>query len=166
MKIIFVTGPSFSGKSIYIRNELPDTKVININVFNKVAEAAYNNEELEELGLNAYYYCREALQNTIRAAEEDDTIVLECQLLGKEDRSFFVKAVREVTDAPIELVLMWPEEEKIYKLLDGEQTLVNLHLFEKSMLEMPHIEEGFAAISIIHPEFEDTDWNTMVRKSS
>ena len=118
MKTIFVTGPSFSGKSIYIRNELPDTKVININVFNKVAEVADNNDELEELGLNAYYYCREALQNTIRASGEDDTIVLECQLLGKEDRAFFIKAVREVTDAPIELVLMWPEEEKIYKLLE------------------------------------------------
>lgn len=165
MKILFVTGPSFSGKSIYIRREYPEAKVVNINVFKKMAEAADSNEELEMMARNAYYYCREGLMNTIRSAKENDVVVLECPLLSRRSREFYLQAVREVTDNRVECVLMCPDEDKIRELLSDHPTLVNLHVYEKSKLEMPAIEEGFYAVTVVHPDFEDTDWNTLVRKN-
>ena len=164
MKILFVTGPSFSGKSIYIRKEYQNAKVVNISVFKKSADAAETNEELEEIARNAYFYCREALMNTIRKASDQDTVVLEAQLLSKKARTFFLDAVREVTDAPVECVLLCPDEKKISELLKDHPTLISLHEYEKEKLEIPSNEEGFAAVTEIFPEFEDTDWFALVKK--
>lgn len=165
MKILFVTGPSFSGKSIYIRKEHKDAKVVNINVFKKVVDVADTNEELELLAKNAHYYCREALMNTIRSAKDEDTVILEAPLLTKQARAFFLDAVREVTDTPVECVIMAPDEEKIHALLADHPTLINLHLYEKDKLERPDNEEGFAEVTVVFPDFEDTDWNQLVRKN-
>jgi hypothetical protein len=165
MKILFVTGPSFSGKSIYIRKEYKDARVVNINVFKKSADAAETNEELEEIAKNAYFYCREALMNTIRKASENDTVVLEAQLLSKKARTFFLNAVREVTDTPVECVLLCPDEKKIRDLLKDHPTLISLHEYEKDKLEIPSTAEGFSAVTEVFPEFEDTDWFSLVRKN-
>ena len=165
MKILFVTGPSFSGKSIYIRKTYADAKVVKISTFKEVVDVALSNEELEELAKNSYFYCREALMNTIRKSSDDDTVILECQLLNKASRKFYLDAVREVSEAPVECVLMRPEEEKIKELLADYPTLVSLHQYELGKLEMPSVEEGFAAVHIIRPEFEDTDWHTLVHSS-
>ena len=163
MKILFVTGPSFSGKSIYIRKEYSDATVVNLNVFKKVVGCADSNEELEQLAKNAYIYCREALKNTIRAAKEDDTVILEAQLLSKRARAYYLEAVKEVTDTPVECVLMAPDENKICTLLADHPTLISLHRYEKNKMESPSIEEGFAEVTVVFPEFEDTDWSQLVR---
>lgn len=165
MKILFVTGPSFSGKSIYIRKEYADAKVININEFKKAAHAAGTNEELEEIAKNIYLYCREALMNTIRSAKDEDTVILEAQLLSRKAREFFLEGVRKVTDTPVECVLMSPREEKIHELLADHPTLISLHQYEKGKLEMPCNDEGFAEVTVVFPEFEDTDWSHLVRKN-
>ena len=78
---------------------------------------------------------------------------------------YYLDAVREVSEAPVECVLMRPEEEKIKELLADYPTLVSLHQYELGKLEMPSVEEGFAAVHIIRPEFEDTDWHTLVHSS-
>ena len=165
MKILFVTGPSFSGKSIYIRKEYSDATVVNLNVFKKVVECADSNEELEELAKNSYLYCREALKNTIRSAGNDDTVILEAQLLSKQARAFFLEAVKEVTDTPVECVLMSPDENKICELLADHPTLISLHQYERNKMENPSIDEGFAEVTVVFPEFEDTDWSQIVKKN-
>ena len=153
MRIIFIAGPAFSGKSIYIQQNFPEARIVKISTFNKIAYAAFDNEELEELAKNAQLYCKEALQNTIRAAKEDDTVILEHQLLKKEERAFYLDAVKEVSAVPVECIVMDPDEEMIEKMLDFEQSFIMLHKYEKGKLELPSIEEGFASAEVVHPVF-------------
>jgi len=153
MRIIFIAGPAFSGKSIYIGQNFPEAKLIKISTFNKIAYEAIDNEELETLAMNAQLYCKEALQNTLRCAKEDETVILEHQLLKKEGRAFFIQAVREVTDEPIECFVLDPDEEMIEKMLDFEKSFIMLHKYEKGKMELPQAEEGFAKVEIVHPVF-------------
>lgn len=158
MRIVFVIGPAFSGKSIYIRKEFPHSHKVNISTYNKIVDVAEDNVELETLAKNAQYYCREELQNRIRYAKEDDIIILEHQLLKKEGRAFFIRAVRELTDTPIECVVMAPSDEMVAKMLNFEKTLINFHAYEKGKLEMPEEDEGFASIKVIQPIFKEEDF--------
>ena len=157
MRIIFVAGPAFSGKSIYIRKELPGAAVINVSTFYKNAFGADSNEEIDTIGRNAQLYCKEGLQNCIKSAKEDDMIVLEHHLLRKEIRRFFIDAVREVTDAPIECIVMEPSEEMVAKMLNNEQQLIHFHEYEKSKLEMPDTSEGFESVRTVCPVFSEED---------
>ena len=158
MRIIFIAGPAFSGKSIYAARYFPEAKVVKISTFNEIAYVAFDNEELETLAKNAWLYCKEALQNTIRAAGPDDTVILEHQLLKKDDRAFFLAAVREVTDEPVECIVMDPDEEMIEKMLDFEKSFIMLHVYEKGKMELPEAQEGFAKVEIAHPVFKEDDF--------
>lgn len=153
MRIIFIAGPAFSGKSIYIQQNFPEARLVKISTFNKIAYEAFDNEELETLAMNAQLYCKEALQNTLRCAKEDETVILEHQLLKKEGRAFFIQAVREVTDQPVECIVMDPDEEMIEKMLGFEQSFIMLHKYEKGKMELPAESEGFAKVEIVHPIF-------------
>jgi predicted kinase len=153
MRIIFIIGPSFSGKSIYIKENFPDAKIVKISTFNKVVEAAYTNEEIEELAKNAQFYCAEALKNTIRSCKEDDIVILEHQLLKRQSREYYLSQVKEITDTPVECILMDPDEKMIEQMLDFEHTFIRLHQYEKSKLELPSEEEGFASVTAAHPVF-------------
>lgn len=154
MRIIFIAGPAFSGKSIYIGQNFPEARLIKISTFNKIAYEAFDNEELETLAMNAQLYCKEALQNTIRTAGDDETVILEHQLLKKNDRAFYVKAVRDVTDTPIECVVLDPDEEMIEKMLGFEKSFIMLHKYEKGKMELPEVQEGFASVETVHPVFD------------
>ncbi|MDO4520595.1 MAG: hypothetical protein Q4B44_03030, partial [Erysipelotrichaceae bacterium] len=117
-----------------------------------------DNEELETLAKNAWLYCKEALQNTIRTAGADDTVILEHQLLKKDDRAFYLDAVREVTDEPVELIVMDPDEDMIERMLNFEKSFIMLHVYEKGKMELPEAQEGFAGIEIAHPVFNEDDF--------
>ena len=158
MRIIFVTGPAFSGKSIYIRKAFPNAVKVNISTYNKIAYAAETNEQLEEIAKNAQLYCMEELRCRILAAKEDDVIILEHQLLKKEGRAEFLKLIRSVTDTPVECIVMVPDEETVKKMVGFEQTLVNFHAYEKGKLEVPTTDEGFASVTVIRPEFNEEDF--------
>ncbi|MDO5109762.1 MAG: hypothetical protein Q4D59_07520 [Erysipelotrichaceae bacterium] len=158
MRIIFIAGPAFSGKSIYIERNFPEAKTVKISTFNKIAYEAIDNEELETLAKNAWLYCKEALQNTIRTAGADDTVILEHQLLKKDDRAFYLDAVREVTDEPVELIVMDPDEDMIERMLNFEKSFIMLHVYEKGKMELPEAQEGFARIEIAHPVFNEDDF--------
>ena len=157
MRIIFVIGPAFSGKSIYVKKNFPDATVVNISTFNRIAEVAEDNTELEKIAENAQIYCREDLLNRIRGAKEDEVIVLEHQLLTAASRKFFVDAIKEVTDTPIECVVMSPSDEMIEKMLNKEKALIVFHAYEKGKLELPSIAEGFDVINVVHPIFDPND---------
>ncbi len=160
MRIVFVVGPAFSGKSIYIEKEFPDAVKVNISTYNQTVYSAESNEEIEEIARNAQLYCMEELRRRILGAKEDDVIVLENQLLKKEGRKQFLSAVREVTDLPVECVVLAPSEEMVEKMLNYERSLIVFHAYEKGKLEMPSEEEGFCSVRIEAPEFREADLNT------
>ena len=157
MRILFVIGPAYSGKSIYIRKEFPNAVVVNISNYNKYAKAAESNEELETIARNAMLYCTEELRHRILAAKEDDIIILENHLLKKKRREHFLNAVREVTDTPVECIVMDPSDEMEDRIVNHEQCLLHFHNYEKGKLEMPSTDEGFASVTVVHPEFSEED---------
>ena len=153
MRIIFIAGPAFSGKSLYVKREYPDASVIMISTYTKYAFSAESNEEIEEIAKNAQLYCAEELKRRIQCAPADGTVILEHRLLKKEGRKYYLNAVREVTDTPVELIVLDSDEETVRKVTGGEKQLASFHKYEKSKLEMPGEDEGFAKITVIHPVF-------------
>ena len=155
MKIIFVTGPALSGKTIYANTHYPDAMHITIEAFKEVLAAAESNDEVEKISENIEHYCKDTLTEAIAAAKEDDEIVLEHPMLTKAERAFFVKGVRETTDAPIDCILMCPDDETIHKMLFGQPLTIKLYEFERSKLEMPDTDEGFATVKVVNPVIAD-----------
>lgn len=155
MKIVFVTGPALSGKTIYANTHYPDAFHIRIEDFKEVLAAAETNDEVDKISENIERYCKDTLTEAIMNAKEDAEIVLEHPMLAKAERAFFIKGVREVTDAPIECVLMCPDDETIHKMLFGQPLTIKLFEFERSKLEMPEADEGFADVKIVNPVIAD-----------
>ncbi len=152
MRIVFVIGPAFSGKSIYIRDHLPGATHVKISTFSQHVYQAETNDEIEQIAFNAQHYCAEDLKNRIRSAEKNETIVLEHQMLKKEDRQFFLAAVREVTDTPVECIVLSPTDEMVRHMLGNEQQLIIFYEYEKGKFEMPDEGEGFVSVRTVSPE--------------
>ena len=153
MRVVFVTGPAFAGKSQFIAREFPEAKVIDMRVFSMYVESADTNEQLEEIAENADKYCHEALRRTVANSKEDDVIVLEHPMLMRRTREFYISAVRQVTDKPIECFLLLPNEEELNKIIHNQPSLRSLHEYEKQMMEMPVPEEGFVTVQVVDSVF-------------
>ncbi len=159
MRIIFVMGPAFSGKTVYIKRHFPDAKRIPISKWTEMVYSADSNDMIEEIASNVELYCLTELKERIRVYPDNRTIILEHALLRKEDRKFYLDGVREVTDLPVECIVMDPDSDTVKKLTDNTAQLMNFYMYEKKMMEMPTVEEGFASVTIVHPEFIEEDWN-------
>lgn len=151
MRIVFVIGPAFSGKSVYIQREFPEATWIKISTFEKHVFEAESNLEVNQIADNAQLYCKADLQNRIRKAKEDEIIILEHQLLKKKQRAFFLDAVKEVTDTPVECIVMSPTDEMVKKLIQDIEQLFIFYEYDKGKFEMPELDEGFASIKIERP---------------
>ncbi len=151
-------GPAFSGKSIYIRREFPNAEVVNISPFQKAVYAAESNDEINEIGMNADLYCMEELRQRVQRASDDAVIVLEHHLLKKEERARYLDTVRQVSDAPVECIVVTPYEDMVAKILDHNETLIRFHQYEKEKMEMPEVSEGFASVRTEYPEFSPEEW--------
>ena len=158
MKIVFVMGPAFSGKSMYIRREFPGAETVNISPFQKAVYAAESNEEISAIGMNADLYCMEELRQRVQRASENTVIVLEHHLLRKEERAKYLETVRQVSDAPVECIVLLSAEETVAKILEHNETLIRFHQYEKEKMEMPDASEGFACIRTESPEFSSEEW--------
>ena len=159
MRIIFVMGPAFSGKTVYIKRNFPDAKRIPISKWTEMVYSADTNDMIEEIASNVELYCLTELKERIRVYPDNRTIILEHALLRKEDRKFYLDGVREVTDLPVECIVMDPDSNTVKKLTDNTAQLMNFYMYEKKMMEMPTVEEGFASVTVVHPEFIEEDWN-------
>ena len=149
MRIVFVIGPSMSGKSFFIAREFPEAGFINSFTFTQHAFNAESNEEIEEILRNAQHYCREELKNRIRKMKDDDVIVLEHPMLEKTTRAFYLEGVQEVTDVLPECVIVEPSNELLMELSDNEQQLLLYRAYEKSIFELPQLDEGFGEIRYV-----------------
>ncbi|HCK87245.1 MAG TPA: hypothetical protein DHW39_00385 [Erysipelotrichaceae bacterium] len=149
MRIVFVMGPVFSGKSIYIKKQFPDARVVKMKVYDEFISSASDNDMMYELTENAHYYCREALVNTVRAAGEDETVVLEHPMLKRDARDFFLNAVREVTDRPVECVVLKTDPEEVKEIADHQPAFIRLHDSEIGVMDIPGEDEGFCSVTIV-----------------
>ncbi|MBR4164308.1 MAG: hypothetical protein IKR11_12360 [Solobacterium sp.] len=151
MRIIFVIGPAFSGKSIYIQREFPDATWIKISTFEKHVFEAQSNLEVNQIADNAQLYCSQDLKNRILHAKEDEIIILEHQMLKKKQRAFYLNAVKEVTDTPVECIVMSPTDEMVKKQVQNIEQLFIFYEYDKGKFEMPELDEGFQSIKIERP---------------
>jgi len=151
MRILFVIGPAFSGKSIYIQREFPQATHIKISTFEKHVFEAQSNLEVNKIADNAQLYCSQELKNRILHAKEDETIILEHQMLKKKQRAFYLNAVREVTDTPVECIVMSPTDEMVKKLIENIEQLFIFYEYDKGKFELPSLDEGFQSIMIERP---------------
>lgn len=158
MRVVFVMGPAFSGKSIYIRREFPEAAVVNISPYQKAVYAAESNEEISEIGMNADLYCMEELKQRVQRASENDVIVLEHHLLKKEERARYLDTVHQVCDVPVECIVVTPYDDMVAKILDHNETLIRFHQYEKEKMEMPDVSEGFVCVTSEYPEFSPEEW--------
>ncbi len=149
MRIVFVMGPVFSGKSIYIKKQFPDARVVKMKVYDEFISSASTNDMMYELTENAHYYCREALVNTVRAAGENETVVLEHPMLKRDARDFFLNAVREVTDRPVECVVLKTDPEEVKEIADHQPAFIRLHDSEIGVMDIPGEDEGFCSVTIV-----------------
>ena len=142
MQIIFVMGPACSGKSTYIKNNYPNFEVVDLYDFQE------NCVDIESCW-QSYYDCRDKLVEIIKSGKD---VVLEHTLLRAKRRVFYIDAVREITDEPIDIVLIKPdidtlrERTKERKCFYGDQQLLDA----LSVLEVPTIQEGFNSVTIIN----------------
>ena len=155
MKIIFVCGPAFSGKSTYIQKHYPDATIVDLGSFVESVNEAETNEEIELMGANIETYCHEEFKNLVSFAREDEVLVLEHPLLRKEERLSYLEAVRSVTGCPVDCIMIAPETSVVEKALKKQAQLVTVYVYEKRIMETPTVDEGFASVTIVHPEFEE-----------
>ena len=146
MRIVFVIGPPGAGKSTYVKKEFPNAEVVDLWNFQKFTSATV------ESVWKSYQDCEKALKEALERAKkkeeagEQATVVLEHTLLMAKRRPMYVSAVREITDDPIEVHVVYPNLREYKRrcreagLFSGEY--VQLDAYE--MFESPKPEEGFS----------------------
>ena len=148
--IIFVIGPSASGKSTFIKENFPEHTVVDL--------LEIQNRRFRETGSYSVQTIRESYEITrdelVKAVKKGGDIVLEHTLLRAKFRSMYVDAVKEVTDTPIDVFVIKPslqvyEERCRARIIPCEKELLDI-------LEIPTKNEGFRNITVI----TDTDNET------
>lgn len=156
MSIIIVAGPTCAGKSTFIKEHFPTHTVVDVFDFQKDLPCICADTVLE-----SYKHCRDAL---IAAINRGEDVVLEHTLLKQKRRPMYIDAIREHTNAPIEMYFLMPSDQQLFKQMQKRkyardiQTAINM----KMTAELPTIDEGYAVVHIIsddpniaHTERED-----------
>lgn len=146
MKITFVIGIPGSGKSTYISENFKDRKVIDLFDFQKPYKEKgwITKEEI----LKSYEDTKEALLKCIKNNED---VVLEHTFLRAIRRIPYLEAIKEITDYPIDIVVMKPSLEILRerwikrKMYIEDDEILNF----LNVLEIPSIEEGYSNVIII-----------------
>lgn len=146
MKISIVMGISGSGKSTYIKEYLSDRKVVDLYSFQEpyINKGYLGIEEIKQ----SYIDAKNTLIEYIKQGED---VVLEHTLLKAIRRVPYIEAIKEITDEPIEIILINPSLEilrerwkKREMYWNDDEILSNL-----AVLEIPTLEEGFSKVTII-----------------
>ena len=142
MQIKIVMGIPCAGKSTFIKNNFPDYTIIDLYDYQKNTWPSVDNI------MKSYEDARDAL---ILAIKNNEDVVLEHTLLKACRREMYIQAIREVTDAPIDIYVINPNVTKVKshaKKRGINKTKENI-LYEKEILEIPTLDEGFNSIKII-----------------
>ena len=143
MQITFVIGIPCSGKSTYIKENFPNTKIIDLYDFQKDLKCCTPDTIWE-----SYIKAKDAVLECIKNNED---VVLEHTMLRAERRKFYIDAIKEISDAPIDIVLINPLPEVIAK--NSEKRNIHKSVesieWELEILEFPEYEEGYRNITII-----------------
>lgn len=146
MSVMFVIGPSCSGKSTYIENRYPNIKKIDLYDYQKhLFERKFFS--IPDI-LKSYEDCKIAI---IEAVKNNEDIVVEHTLSKASKRKEYIDAIREISNTPIGIVVIYPSDSKILenaKKRNVKITQADLDNYKK-VFEMPTPIEGFSKITIL-----------------
>ena len=140
--VTIVMGPTCSGKSTYIKEHFPNTKVIDLMDFQD-----YQFVTVDSVW-QSYEDCAKALQEAVKTGED---VVLEHTLLKETRRTWYIKKIREVSDCDINIVCLAPSayvisnNSKKRKLDFSEEYAQEMLDF----METPDISEGYKKVEVI-----------------
>ena len=143
MAIIIVAGPTCAGKSTFIKENFADKEVVDLFDFQENI-AFFNVTSI----MRSYEECRDAL---IEKIKEGKDVVLEHTLLKAIRRKFYIDAIREVTNEPIEIYFLMPEREVYRQQLKERKQPTDDDFIDGSysILEIPTKDEGYNQVTII-----------------
>ena len=142
MSVIFVIGPAGVGKSTYIAEHFPEYK--KVDLFDFQEDFMTVNRVWQ-----SYLDCAEALKTALK---ENENVVLEHTLLKAHRRTMYIEAVREITDAPIDIYVILPDvkttmERRIargFGFISEKSTKEEI-----DMCDIPTKNDGFREIHVI-----------------
>ncbi len=143
MKITIVMGIPGSGKSHYIKEHFSDRKVYDLYTYQEKKKFL-----TYETVLESYEELKDDIVNALKRGEN---IVIEHTLLKAIRRTPYIEAIREVTDDPIDIVVLYPP---IEVLKERQQQRGIFHTEDSikadlELLEIPTTDEGFSEVTII-----------------
>ena len=146
MSITFVMGPMGVGKSTYIKENIlsknKDVVVIDLYDYQQ-------NKILDIDGIwQSYLDC---LEDVIKAINDNKDVVMEHTLLKAIRREFYIEKIREVTNEPIEVILIKPPLKVIRERWKKRDIYFDDFFIRANLdtLEIPTLEEGFSKVTII-----------------
>lgn len=146
-KVVFVMGIAGSGKSTYIKENFKDYKIIDLYDFQK-DKLMFSVDDVWKTYVEAKDAILEAIKN-------NEDVVLEHTLLRAERRKFYIDAIREISNIPIEIILINPSIENLernysIRYPEKKKKYLKEHILQNlEVLEIPSIEEGFDRVTII-----------------
>ena len=153
MAIRIIMGTAYSGKSYFTQTHFPEELKLDIYEYQKQVK----NEGILPDGFAILYEANERIKKDfVSAVAEHKDVVMEHTLFKCKRRIVYVDAIREVSDEPIELYLMYPSEERLRANIlkrdgdrdDNDDVLKQLKNLQKE-IEMPNQAEGFSKIFIV-----------------
>lgn len=145
MKITFVMGVPCAGKTTYIKNNFQNRTIIDLYDYQQKLLS------LKDVALS-YEKCKEAL---IKAIQNNEDVVMEHTLLKSIRRIPYIEAIREITDSPIEIILLNPSMKILKKNVEKRKCALCYSEAGLDILEIPKKEEGFSKIILVTEKGEE-----------
>lgn len=151
MSVIFVIGPSCAGKSTFIANRYPNLKKIDLYDYQSylLERKFYTIQDI----LKSYEDCKNAV---VEAVKNNEDIVLEHTMLKAIRRKEYIDAIREVSDTPIGVVVIYPSDDKILEHADKRGVFMTQNELNdyREIFEEPKFSEGFSKITILRNDIK------------
>jgi predicted kinase len=149
MNIYFVIGLPASGKSTYIKNKFKNAKCFDLYDYQKDLTIITPNNVKE-----SYMNCLKDIINEIKYCQDnnkDEDIILEHTMLRKIRRDVYLQAIKEVTNAPISIIVLKPTFDTLKQRMIERNIYINDNQIEEDMkvLEIPTKEEGYEKVTIV-----------------
>lgn len=143
MSIIIVAGPTCAGKSTFIKENFADREIVDLFDFQE--NIPFLNFESV---VKSYEQCKDAL---IQKIKEGKLVVLEHTLLKAIRRKYYIDAIKEITDEPIEIYFLLPDREVYRQQLEERKQPTNDDFIDSSysILEIPTENEGYSKVTVI-----------------
>ena len=146
MSITFVMGPAGVGKSTYIKDNLlsKNKNLVIVDLYTYQENKILNQNGI----LQSYYDC---LEDLIKAIKDGKDVVLEHTLLKAIRREMYIKAIREISNEPIDIILIKPPLETIRERWKKREIYTSDFYIKANLdtLEIPTNEEGFNSIVVL-----------------